>query len=62
MKKYTIITADGADHTVFANSMEAACVRFECYNSYPYQATFLVGPEGNRVTLRYGHMPIGFDA
>lgn len=62
MKKYTIITADGAEHTVYAGSMEAACVRFECCNLYPYQTTFLVGPEGNRVTLRYGHIPFSFDA
>lgn len=62
MKRYTIVTADGATHTVYAGNMEAACVWFECCGQYPYQAMFLIGPKGDRVTLRYGHMPINFNA
>lgn len=58
MKKYNIVTSDGASHPVYADSTEAACVRFECCSHYPYQATALISTEGKRMELRYGHVPM----
>lgn len=58
MKKYIVVTADGIIHTVYADSAEAACVRFECCGRYPYQATDLIDPEGKRIKLKYGHVPM----
>lgn len=59
MKNFTIITADGAAHIIAAASAEAACVRFDTCGGYPYEAEWLISPEGNRIRLRYGHVPMG---